>query len=199
MNSRTIAVAVLVPLGMASVAMSDVIWDEDIDGSLSTDRFNTTDFGTLSVGSNNMIVDTQNGISKFFTFTIAEGNTLGAAILDDWISEDDLGFLGIVEGSYFDVDPASPDVTQLLGYVHHGDTFVGQDILPAMGQGPGSQGFTGPLGPGTYSFWIRQGGAQLTTQDINWVVEGSTPVVPGVGGLAGLLGVAGMARRRRRA
>ena len=199
MNSRSFAMVGLVPIFMASAAMSDVIWDEDIDGSLSTDRFNTTDFGTLSVGSNNMICDTQSGISKFFTFTIAEGNTLGAAILDNWISEDDLGFLGIVEGSYFDVDPANPDVTQLLGYVHHGDTFVGQDILPAMGQGPGSQGFTGPLGPGTYSFWIRQGGAQLTTQDINWVVEGSTPVVPGVGGLAGLLGVAGVARRRRRA
>ena len=199
MNSRCIAMVGLVPLFMASAAMSDVIWDEDIDGSLSTDRFNTTDFGTLSVGSNNMIVDTVSGISKFFTFTIAEGNTLGAAILDDWISEDDLGFLGIVEGDFFDVDPTNPDVTQLLGYVHHGDTFVGQDILPAMGQGPGSQGFTGPLGPGTYSFWIRQGGAQLTTQDINWVVEGSTPVVPGVGGLAGLLGVVGVARRRRRA
>lgn len=199
MNSRSFAMVGLVPIFMASAAMSDVIWDEDIDGSLSTDRLNTTDFGTLSVGSNNMIVDTQSGISKFFTFTIAEGNTLGAAILDNWISEDDLGFLGIVEGDFFNVDPANPDVTQLLGYVHHGETFVGEDILPPMGQGPGSQGFTGPLGPGTYSFWIRQGGAQLTTQDINWVVEGSTPVVPGVGGLAGLLGVAGVARRRRRA
>ena len=85
MNSRSFAMVGLVPIFMASAAMSGVIWDEDIDGSLSTDRFNTTDFGTLSVGSNNMICDTQSGISKFFTFTIAEGNTLGAAILDNWI------------------------------------------------------------------------------------------------------------------
>ena len=192
MNSRSFAMVGLVPIFMASAAMSDVIWDEDIDGSLSTDRFNTTDFGTLSVGSNNMIVDTQSGISKFFTFTIAEGNTLGAAILDNWISEDDLGFLGIVTGDFFNVDPANPDVTQLLGYVHHGETSVNTDILPAMGQGPGSQGFVGALGPGDYSFWIRQGGAQLTTQDLNFVV---TPA-PGAVALMGLAGVA--ARRRRR-
>ena len=182
-----IAVAVL-----ASTAVADVVWDEDIDGSLSTDRFNTTNFGTLSVGSNNMIADTQSGISKFFTFTIAEGEELSAMILDEWISEDDLGFLGVVTGDFFSVDPSNPDVTQLLGYVHHGDTFVGEDILPAMGQGPGSIGFTGPLGAGTYSFWIRQGGADLTTQDINFVVT------PAPGAFA-LLGVAGLILRRRRA
>ena len=172
-------------------ASADVVWDEDIDGSLSTDRFNTTNFGTLSAGSNNMIADTQSGISKFFTFTIAEGNELSAMILDDWISEDDLGFLGMVQGDYFDVDPANPDVTQLLGYVHHGETYVGEDIMPAMGMGPGSQGFAGPLGAGTYSFWLRQGGADLTTQDINFVV---TPA-PGV---LALLGLGGLAARRRR-
>jgi hypothetical protein len=170
---------------------ADVVWDEDIDGSLSTDRFNTTNFGTLGLGSNNMIADTQSGISKFFTFSIAAGEELSAIILDDWISEDDLGFLGVVTGDFFSVDPANPDVTQLLGYVHHGETYVGQDILPAMGQGPGSQGFTGALGPGDYSFWIRQGGAQLTTQDLNFVVT------PAPGAVA-LLGLAGICARRRR-
>ena len=177
---------------VAAPALADIVWDEDIDGSLSTDRFNTTNFGTLAVGSNNLICDTQSGISKFFTFTIAEGEELSAIILDDWISEDDLGFLGVVTGDFFSVDPANPDVTQLLGYVHHGETFVGQDILPAMGQGPGSIGFTGALGPGDYSFWIRQGGAELTTQDLNFVV---TPA-PGALALLGLAGVAGRRRRR---
>ena len=176
----------------AGTCVADVVWDEDIDGSLSTDRFNTTNFGTLDIGSNNMICDTQSGISKFFTFTIGAGQELSAIILDEWISEDDLGFLGIVTGDFFDVDPANPDVTQLLGYVHHGETSVNTDILPAMGQGPGSQGFAGALGAGDYSFWIRQGGAQLTTQDLNFVV---TPA-PGAVALMGLAGVA--ARRRRR-
>ena len=190
-SRASICASGLLVAALSCSASADVVWDEDIDGSLSTDRFNTTDFGTLSVGSNNMIADTQSGISKFFTFTIAEGNELSAMILDQWISEDDLGFLGMVQGDFFNVDPTNPDVTQLLGYVHHGETYVGQDFMPAMGQGPGSQGFSGPLGAGTYSFWLRQGGAQLTTQDINFVV---TPA-PGV---VALLGLGGLAARRRR-
>ena len=192
MNTKAAMMGGAAALLAATACIADVVWDEDIDGSLSTDRFNTTNFGTLEAGSNNLICDTQSGISKFFTFTIGAGEELSAIILDDWISEDDLGFLGIVTGDFFSVDPANPDVTQLLGYVHHGETFVGQDILPAMGQGPGSQGFVGALGPGDYSFWIRQGGAELTTQDLNFVV---TPA-PGAVALMGLAGVA--ARRRRR-
>ena len=192
MNTKAAMMGGAAALLAATACIADVVWDEDIDGSLSTDRFNTTNFGTLEAGSNNLICDTQSGISKFFTFTIGAGEELSAIILDDWISEDDLGFLGIVTGDFFNVDPTNPDVTQLLGYVHHGDTFVGEDILPAMGQGPGSIGFVGALGPGDYSFWIRQGGAQLTTQDLNFVV---TPA-PGAVALMGLAGVA--ARRRRR-
>ena len=192
MNTKAAMMGGAAALLAATACIADVVWDEDIDGSLSTDRFNTTNFGTLEAGSNNLICDTQSGISKFFTFTIGAGEELSAIILDDWISEDDLGFLGIVTGDFFSVDPANPDVTQLLGYVHHGETSVNTDILPAMGQGPGSQGFAGALGAGDYSFWIRQGGAQLTTQDLNFVV---TPA-PGAVALMGLAGVA--ARRRRR-
>ena len=190
MNTKAAMMGGAAALLAATACIADVVWDEDIDGSLSTDRFNTTNFGTLEAGSNNLICDTQSGISKFFTFTIGAGEELSAIILDDWISEDDLGFLGIVTGDFFSVDPTNPDVTQLLGYVHHGETFVGEDILPAMGQGPGSQGFVGALGPGDYSFWIRQGGAELTTQDLNFVVT------PAPGALA-LLGLGGLARRRR--
>ena len=138
-----------------------------------------------------MIAHPQNGICKFFSFTTAEGEESSAMILDQWISEDDLGFLGVVEGDFFDVDPANLDVTQLLGYVQPGTTFDGEDILPAMGQGPGFHGFTGPLGAGTYSFWIRQGGVDLTTQDIHFVVT------PAPGGIS-FLGLAGLFPRRRR-
>ena len=192
MNTKAAMIGGVAALLAATSCLADVVWDEDIDGSLSTERFMPTYFGTLDEGSNNLICDTQNGISKFFSLTIGEGQELSAIILDDWISEDDLGFLGVVYGDVFWVDPANPNVTDLLGYVHHGETTVGQDILPAMGQGPGSQGFVGALGPGDYSFWIRQGGAQLTTQDLNFVV---TPA-PGAVALMGLAGVA--ARRRRR-
>ena len=177
---------------MSGVSMADVIWDEAFDGSLSTDRYNTTNMGTLSAGSNDVIGTTVSGISKFFTITIAEGTELSALLVEGWESVDDLGFLGIVDGDFFGVDPANPDVTQLLGYYHYGVADVGNDILPGMGQGPGSQGFDAPLGPGDYSFWVRQGGADPATWDLNFVV---TPA-PGALALLGLGGLFGASRRR---
>ena len=198
MNTATLfAFAGAASCAMASVSMAGVIWDEAIDGSLSTDRFNTTNMGTLSVGSNNVIGTTVSGISKFFTITIADGDLWTGLIVESWESADDLGFLGVVDGDFFDVDPSNPNVTQLLGYAHYGVLDVGQDILPTMGNGPGSQGFSAPLGPGDYSFWVRQGGPDAATWDLNFVVESSTPVVPGAGGLFALAGM-GLARRRRR-
>ena len=190
--SSIFAVSAAVACACSSAAMADIVWDEAIDGSLSTDRFNTTNMGALAVGSNDVIGTTVSGISKFFTITIAEGTELSALIVEGWESVDDLGFLGIVEGDFFDVDPANPDVTQLLGYAHYGTLDVGQDILPTMGNGPGSQGFSAPLGPGDYSFWVRQGGADPATWDLNFVV---TPA-PGALALLGLGGLFGASRRR---
>ena len=95
-------------------------------------------------------------------------------------------------GDYFSVDPANPDVTQLLGYYHYGVADIGLDILPAMGAGPGSIGFTGALGPGDYSFWVRQGGPDAADWDLNFVV---TPA-PGAIALLAFGGLLGGSRRR---
>ena len=152
---------------------ASIVWDESIHGSLSTDRSTPTDFGVLTDGDNNVIGTTVSGISKFFTFTIGDGFTFDKLSVESWESVDDLGFLGIVTGDTFSVDPANPDVTQLLGYYHYGVGDVGDDILTAMGEGPGSQGFTAPLGPGEYSFWVRQGGADPATWNLNFEVSGS--------------------------
>jgi hypothetical protein len=58
-----------------------------------------------------------------------------------------------------------------LGYTHFGPGAgnVGLDILPSMGTGAGSQGFTAPLAAGSYTFWIQQLGA-LTNYDFNFAV-----------------------------
>lgn len=187
-----LAVSAAVACAGSSAALADVVWDEAIDGSLSTDRFNTTNLGALAIGSNNVIGTTVNGISKFFTITIEEGTELSSLVVQGWESEDDLGFLGVVDGDWFDVDPSNPDVTQLLGYVHYGEATLFQDILPAMGNGPGSQGFSGPLGPGDYTFWVRQGGADPSAWDLDFVV---TPA-PAAIALFGLGGLFGASRRR---
>jgi len=161
----------LLSFGTAVTASAAVIWDEAIDGSLSTDRNSPTNMGTLATGSNDLIGTTVSGISKFFSITIGSGSELSALIVEDWQSVDDLGFLGVVSGTPFTVDPASPNVTELLGYVHYGTLDVGQNILSNLGSGPGSQGFTGALGAGTYSFWVRQGGPDPATWDLNFVAS----------------------------
>ena len=183
-------------LGMVSstVASAGIIWDEAIDGSLSTDRFSTSYTGTLAVGNNNLIGSTVSGINKFFSITIGANDELAAIIVDDWWSLDDLGFLGVVDNSHFSVDPANIDVTALLGYAHYGTLDVGNDILTTMGMGPGSQGFSAPLGSGTYSFWVRQGGPDVAEWDLNFVV---TAVPEPSTGLLLALGLIGLTARTR--
>ena len=120
------------------------------------------------------------GISKFFTLTIGDGTQLSEIVLDDWDSfsrVSDLGFLGLVTGDFFSVDPANPDATvttELLGYGNH-LLFLEEDFLQVMGKGPASIGFTGALGPGDYSFMLRQVGSDPITQDLRFVVESSSP------------------------
>ena len=194
MKKSTVLLAGAFGALIAGTASAEVVWDESIDGSLSTDRFNTTSLGSLGVGSNEVIGTTSSGIGKFFTITIDEGTNWTGLIVENWESVDDLGFLGVVQGDFFSVDPNNPDVTQLMGYVHYGEADVSLDILPQMGVGPGSQGFTTPVGPGTYSFWVRQGGVDPSTWNLNFVVT----EIPAPGAMA-LLGSAGLASRRRRA
>jgi MYXO-CTERM domain-containing protein len=176
------------------------MWDEAIDGDLSGDYQNPTVL--TPKGVNNHVIFTTVGANpdqdrEYFTFTIDEGYELSALILDVFDTDPDtnLGFLGVAEGTPFPTSPTDPDVTALLGYHHVGVADVGNDILQLMGAGLGAQGFSGPLGAGTYSYWAQETGPSTDDWDLNFII---TPV-PSPGALA-LLGIAGIisGRRRRR-
>ena len=184
-----------------SAASADLMWDEAIDGDLSGDYLNPTELVTKGV--NNHVIFTTVGSGdnggqqdlEYFTFTVDVGYELAAIILDGFETspESNLGFIGIAEGSVFPTPPNAPDVTSLLGYALPGVTDVGNDILQDMGSGGGSQGFTGSLGAGTYSFWAQETAPSTDVWDLNFVVT----AVPAPGALA-LLGLGGLAARRRR-
>ena len=181
----------------STIASADLMWDETIDGDLSNDYLNPTQL--FIKGVNNHVRFTTDFIPEvdreYFTFTIDEGYELSAIILDRFDSEpiSNLAFLAIANGSVFPTEPSAPDVTTLLGYSLPGITDVGNDILQAMGSGAGTQGFSGPLGAGTYSFWAQETGPFDDVWDLNFVVT----QIPAPGALA-LLGLAGVTSRRRR-
>ena len=183
-------------------AAADLMWDESIDGDLSDDYLNPTQL--FLDGVNNHVVFTtvgagSNGGSndlEYFTFTIAEGYELVSLVLDAFETEpvSNLGFIGVAAGAVFPTPPDSPDPTTLLGYALPGVEDVGNDILQAIGAGPGSEQFTGPLGAGTYTFWAQETGPSTDNWDLNFVVT----EVPAPGAVA-LLGISGLVTRRRRA
>ena len=184
-----------------TAASADLMWDEAIDGDLSGDYLNPTQLFTKGV--NNHVIFTTIGAAEnggdqdreYFTFEVAEGYELAAIILDGFETDpiSNLGFIGIAAGDSFPTPPTAPDVTSLLGYYLPGVTDIGDDILQAMGQGGGSQGFSGPLGAGSYTFWAQETGPSTDNWDLNFVVT----AVPAPGALA-LLGLGGFASRRRR-
>jgi hypothetical protein len=101
----------------------------------------------------------------YFTFTIAPGQQL-TAILELAGTEsiakpgetEDLArsFIGLEGGPTFDTLPNTLDPSTLLGYAHYNSSLAGTDILDNIAGGAGAQGFTPPLGAGTYSVWIQE-------------------------------------------
>ena len=186
---------------IGSTAAADLMWDEAIDGDLSSDYLSPTQLFTKGV--NNHVIFTTIGQAEnggdqdreYFTFTVAEGYELVSIVLDGFETspETNLGFIGIAAGSVFTTPPDAPDPTQLLGYYLPGVSDVGSDILQAMGQGGGSQGFSGALGAGSYSFWAQETGPSTDNWNLNFIVT----EVPAPGALA-LIGLGGLIARRRR-
>lgn len=130
-------------------------WDEAIDGDLSNDRFMPNTF-TLAPGIHSLRATSGQGDREFLTITIPAGAELAAIILTEYSTPDDVMFVSVVAGPIMTVDPDSPDPAGLLGWTYIGEPAVpvGEDILLPMSFG--GQGFTPPLGPGQYAFWMQQ-------------------------------------------
>lgn len=175
---------------LAASAPAAVLRDEAIAGDISGDRIIPSRF-VLTPGSNEIIATTGGDDLEYFSFTSAF--PINQLFLRSYSGTDGTAFIAVQNGGIFTEAPAFPDQANLRGYAHFGPDLnhVGQDILPAVGNGAGSQGFAPPLAPGQYTFWVQQTGSPSTYRlDFITVPEPSSALV--AAGLAFLT----LARRR---
>lgn len=173
---------------------SYVMWDENLQGDLSGDHLNPNTLQIFS-GSNTLIGSTGNYDRDYFHISLQPGQALTGIFLRDYVSDDDISFLGVQEGTVITEDPNNPNVGNLLGWTFFGTPEIGTDLLPGMGTNWGSIGFTPPLNGSDYTFWLQQTG-DPTTYEMEFVVvpEPSTMAV-----MAGIAGLAALRRRIRKA
>lgn len=153
-------------------SMQAQVWDENSDGDLSDDGLNPSGPFELSLNGNTFIAN-QTGTPRdvdFFAFTIPDGMELSELIVDNYNGVDDVAFIGIDSGATTDVDFTNPSAGDLLGGTSYGTASIGNDILTAMGNLGGADGFTPPLAAGTYTIWLNQTGG-LSESTLNFVVD----------------------------
>ena len=144
-------------LGSSALAAG---YNEKKSGDLSNDRLTPTTV-KLKVGPNVIAgsFGTKNGATDrdYFTIKVPADHVLDAIILEPETTVGlNLSFIGVQDGKVITVPPVGGSPADLLGYTHFGESMEGTDILPAMGDGAGSKGFTPPLPAGTYTFWVQE-------------------------------------------
>jgi hypothetical protein len=150
--------------GIGSTAFGGIIYNEAVSPDLSNSGLTPTVLGPLSFGSNEIFGTTgrQNGVvdRDYFTITVPPNSVLTALIvLPGTQSAGTLSrsFIGVEEGPQVTLPTNATSAADLLGWHHYSPADIDLDILPEMGiPANGSTGFTPPLGPGTYSFWVQE-------------------------------------------
>lgn len=179
-------------LGFAlAVPAHAVVWIESIDGDLSGSFSTPTAIGTFDVGTHSIIGGDSNGNRDFFSFTVPEGASLVSIFNFSYVGADGTAFIGIDSGIGID---GSNLPGNLLGYAHFGSGpgTVGTEIIDDIAAGAGAAGFTPPLGAGTYTVWMQQGGPAESSWQMDFTVV-PEPTIP----LLLLSGAPWLIRRRR--
>ena len=187
---RSFVLASLIVVG-TQAAGAAVVWDEGVHGDLSNDRLAPTPL-VLQVGTNTIIGTTVQGDVDYFGIGVFGDARLTQIVLTSFTSADDLAFLAIQSGSFITETTTAPNVANLLGWTHPSAALVGTDILDNLAAGAGAIGFTPPLGPGFFSFWMQQTQPQVVGYSFDLVVVPE----PSVAALLALgLGALAIARR----
>jgi hypothetical protein len=212
----TVREFVLTVVLFASIVLSvvpssaGILWNESVNGNLSNNQAAPSPF-VLAPGTNSIIGTVTGGTKPqdWVALTVPAGDELTSIVLAVYQSTDQQGFTGFQAGSTF-VGSAFT-AASYEGYSHYGTgatngalpptNLVGQDLLllmanPALAQG--AQGFTPPLGPGSYTFLIQQLGAVTAFQFDYNVARVPEPATFGLLGM-GLVSLVAVMRLQSRA
>jgi hypothetical protein len=191
----------LVALCVPSLALA-ANYDEATNGDISGNRLAPSVI-PLNLGVNSISATSVAGDLEYFTVTVPAGQRLLAIRVTAYAGLDGRAFIGVQQGATFTEPPVGTNVAQLLGYAHFGpaEEAIGSNRLDNIATGPGSQGFSGVLGPGTYTFWSQQTGGNASTYTLAFDVATipAVPVPPLFAGVLALgLGVIGIRRMAAR-
>ena len=136
---------------------------ESDNGDLSDDIAAPTPF-EVGPGVSTLTASTVAGDLDYATFTVGPCDMLSQVTVESYTSDagDAIAFISLASGTTFPVpfEGANTDVSGLLGFSHFGSADIGQDILPRVGEGDGTLGFTTPLPAGDYTVWLNQTGTE---------------------------------------
>ncbi|MCR9106219.1 MAG: PEP-CTERM sorting domain-containing protein [Gammaproteobacteria bacterium] len=160
---------------LAGTANAGIIHDEGASGDLSDNNLAPT---ALAIAPGSNIVTGSTTASPLdrdiFSITIAAGQELVAILLDTYNASDDQSFFAVAAGNTVSSLVSLP---ALLGNALIGATagaMEGDDVLDDLGAltFAGSTGFSGALGPGTYTFWLQETTVGIPGYALDFQVRG---------------------------
>jgi hypothetical protein len=180
---KTIAIVLLLA-AMAVPAGAAVIWNEGINGDLSSSEAAPT-LISFGVGTN-QILGSINGNPldrDYITFTIAAGQTLSHLNLIAF-SPDNLAFTAFNSGSTSFIPSGGTNGLFLSG-IHISSADVSKDLMPFYDtRNVTTNSLASPsLGPGTYCWMIQQTSPLLQSYTVEFVVDGALQTDPQTWGM----------------
>jgi hypothetical protein len=158
------SVLTTLPVGLGPSAFGGTLWNSAVDGPLSTSGLAPTALGPMTLGSNDVFGTTGSSTTGVvdlndFVVTVPTGFALASITeLPGTQVGGSASFIGVEAGPQVTVSPDATTAAGLLGWTLYTPAEINTNILPSMAiPADGSSGFTTPLGPGQYSFWIQEG------------------------------------------
>jgi hypothetical protein len=190
---RLLSVVILIGL---PIAPASVVWEESLAGDLAGDPSLPTPLA-FSPGNNivkgRMTASAPSDIRDYLTFEIGVGESLAAIrqlfYTDESGNPGNRGFHALMTGTTSFI-PAAENIANFLGSAHLDSLAPGADLLEGLGLAPtGGQGFSAPLGAGTYTYVIQQTGqnVNLYALDFEVVPEPTTLALAVVASMATLV------------